>query len=112
MHGLENLRVFHADGRQRIDVEKPAIIDLVRGDSPVTEPIRLLIQESFEAVEAFRLPAAAVEVIQRSGQGFAHLAAGVQQHAQPPPRDILFAVPLLHGLRGDRHRARANVPRP
>ena len=44
MHGLEDRRVFHAQGGELVDVEEASIIDFLGGDTPVREPIRLLIE--------------------------------------------------------------------
>jgi len=38
---LEDLRILHADGGERIDVEKSPVIDLFARDPPVRQPIGL-----------------------------------------------------------------------
>ena len=57
----ENRRVFHSDGAQVVDIEKPPVIDLLRRHRPVREPVHLPAQEFVQQVEAPRVPSDTVE---------------------------------------------------
>ena len=59
---VEDLGILHADGRQVVDVEEAAIVDLVGGRLPVREPIDLGVEQLVEAVEAVRVAGRAVEL--------------------------------------------------
>src|SRR5579872_3415306 len=45
MDGGKHFGIFHADCHQLINVEETAVIDLVGGDSPVTQTVRLPAQQ-------------------------------------------------------------------
>ena len=62
MNGFEHARILNANRRQIVDVEKPPVIDLVRRDSPVSQPVPLLLQQSFQLIEAFRISCFAVDI--------------------------------------------------
>ena len=88
---LEHRRVFHAERRELIDVEEPAIVDFLRGHSPVREAIRLLVEQSIEIVEASRLAGNAVEVAHARLDERRHAGAGSSQHGETPLHDLLLA---------------------
>ncbi len=98
MHRVEHLGLLDSNRRQRVDIKKSSIVDLIGRHAPVAEPIRLLQQKGLQAIEALRLAPIAVEFVQRRGQGLAHLAAGLQQHAEAAAGDVFFAMTLLHRL--------------
>ena len=52
MDRLEDLRVLDAESGQRVDVEEPAVIDLVRGRAPVGETVGLRLEQLVQPVEA------------------------------------------------------------
>ena len=58
---LKDVGPLHADGRQLVDVEKPAIVDLVRGHAPIGEPVGLVLQQLVQQIEAPRVPLHAVK---------------------------------------------------
>ena len=49
---VEDLRPFHAQGGQLVDVEEAAIVDLVGGDAPERQAIGLGVEQLVEQVEA------------------------------------------------------------
>ncbi len=65
MDGLEDGRLFDADGGERIDVKETAVIDLVGGHTPITEPIWLGFEQCFEPVKAAGNPRGPVEAFER-----------------------------------------------
>ncbi len=56
VRGVEDGLVLDTEGGKIVDVEEASIVDLVCGDSPVREPIRLLLEELVQRVEAGGLP--------------------------------------------------------
>ena len=99
MGRLKDLRVLHADGAQAVDVEEPAVIDLLSGHAPVREAVDLLVHELVQEIEALRIAFCPVETAGYSFQVRPELGAGMIQGVQPPLDDLLFAVPLLDALR-------------
>ena len=69
MHRGEHFGIFHANGRQIVDVEEAPVIDLVHGDAPEAETVGFALEQPFQAVEAAGLAAAAVDFIQRRIDG-------------------------------------------
>ena len=51
---VENLRQFHPDRGQIVDVKKAAVIDFFRRHAPEGEPIGLIVQQSIEPIETAR----------------------------------------------------------
>ncbi len=99
MHALKDLRVLDADRGHLIDVEKPAVVDLVGRDSPIAEPIGLLVEKRFQAIETGRFAAAAVELEERRGQRVANFRACTDDdRRQTPPRNLLLAITFLNRL--------------
>ena len=60
VHRREDVGVLDADGGQVVDVEEPAIVNLLGGHAPVAETVGLLGQEGRQAIETPRLALAAV----------------------------------------------------
>ena len=58
---VEHGRIFHTDRGQLVDVEKTPVVDLLRGDPPMREPIGLLGEQRVEPVEAPGIATGAVE---------------------------------------------------
>ena len=58
---LEHLRLLHADGRQLVDVEEAAVVDLVGRHPPEGQPVGLGVEQRLEPVEAARVARPAVE---------------------------------------------------
>ena len=51
----EHVAVLDAQAGQRVDVEEPAVVDLVRRGPPVRQPVRLLLEQLVQLIEARRL---------------------------------------------------------
>ena len=57
----EDVGILHADGRQVIDVEEPAVVDLLSGHAPVGQPVRLVHEQVVEQIEAAGVARRAIE---------------------------------------------------
>ena len=53
MRGREHLGVLGPQAGEVGDLEKPAVIDLVRGDAPVSEPVMLLLEKPVQRQAVF-----------------------------------------------------------
>ncbi len=51
---VEDLRQFHPDRRQVVNVEEAPVVDLLRRDPPEGEAISLVAEEGIERVETAR----------------------------------------------------------
>src|SRR5437762_768849 len=65
VRGVENIRQFHADSRQIIDVEKPPVIDFLGRHSPESEAVGLSVQQFIQPIETARIPDVAVNRLDR-----------------------------------------------
>ena len=90
----EDRRVFHANGRQFVDVEKTAIIDLVGGRLPVRKPIDLGVEQFIEVVvtvwivdRAAQFPHVAVDELGDCRRAFGQFAQAALDH-------LFFALSL------------------
>src|SRR5260221_9930397 len=88
MRLFEDCRLLHADTRQLIDVEEPAVIYLVGCDSPEGEPIVLLLQEAVQRHEPVRLTGPTAEI----------LGPGVQKTRDDPPGSPEISQWFLHAV--------------
>ena len=61
---LEDLRILHAQRRQIVDIKKAPIVDFVRCDPPVREPVGLRIEQHMQRVEARTVARDAVQALQ------------------------------------------------
>ena len=52
---LEQLRQFDAQPGEVVDVEKPAIVDLLGRDAPEREPVGLFLEQKMQPAEAVRI---------------------------------------------------------
>ncbi len=52
---LKHLRVLDFDGSELVDIEEPAIVNLFSRHPPITEAIRLRIEQGVEQVEGSRV---------------------------------------------------------
>ncbi len=91
---VEDVDVLHADRGQLVDVEEPPIIDLVAGDPPIGQPIRLLGQKLVEQVEALRLAPRAVKERHVLLNELVDCRGRFGQLLQPPLDHFFFAAPL------------------
>ena len=65
VHLVEHRRILHPQRRQLVDVEEPPVVDLLRRDAPVRQPVRLRVRAARRGVEAARLAGDAVEAPRR-----------------------------------------------
>ena len=96
---LEDDRILGADGRERVDVEEAAVVDLFRRDAPVGEPIDLRREEPIEEVEAARLARLAVEDRDVLLEVLADARVRRAEGRDAPLDDFLLAAPLVTLLR-------------
>ena len=68
MGGLEDVLALHAQGGQVVDVEEPAVVDLVGGHPPVGQAVALVLEQVVQQVEAPRVARLAVERAPRSAR--------------------------------------------
>ncbi len=83
MRLLEDFPALDADTGEVIDVEEAAIIDFFGGDSPVGEPVGLLVEERLERIERSRIPRGAIVLVERGRKGVAELFGGIVKRTQP-----------------------------
>ena len=81
MGRFENLRQFHPDRREIVDVEEAAVIDFLRRHAPEGEPVRLLVQQLVERIEAARIAGRAVDLRQRLLDRLLHLRRFLQRRS-------------------------------
>ena len=55
MRRVENLRQFHPDGGEIVDVEEAPVVDFLRRDPPEGEAIGLIVQQRIERIETARI---------------------------------------------------------
>ena len=65
VRAVEHAGLIHAQRREVIDVEEPAVVDLVDRDAPVRQPVGLGVEQRIERVEAVRIAGCAVEPRER-----------------------------------------------
>ena len=96
---VEDVRVLRPQARQLGHVEEAPVVDLLGRDSPVGEPVDLLLQEPVERIEAGGVP----DVPPIGGHvGIEELAnpgARGAEAGEPPLDDLLLAPELLDLLR-------------
>ena len=61
VRGLEDIFALHRQRGQVVDVEEPAVVDLVRANPPVRKAIALVLEQVVHELEAARVARAAVE---------------------------------------------------
>ncbi len=90
VRGLEHFRQFHANRRERVDIEKAPVIDLFARHAPVAEAIILRAQERVERLH--RLPVARhLHLRHRLADRQAKRLQFFRQRAQPALDDELLA---------------------
>ena len=55
VRGLKHLRQLHSNGCQRVDIEKAAVVDLLRSHAPGAEPVGLQAQQLIQPVKVRRI---------------------------------------------------------
>ena len=94
MRRIEDVLALHAEGGQLVDVEEPAVVDLLRGDAPKSEPIRLVVEHLFEQIETRGVAGRAVELGHRAGDEVADRRILRGQRSEAPLDDLLLALPF------------------
>src|SRR4051812_10942840 len=79
VYGCEDGTLFYADGGQLVNVEEAAVVNLVGGDPPVRQTIRLFGEKLLQAVEAARVVPPAVQLRERLMNGVTRLLAALDQ---------------------------------
>ena len=110
---LEHGGILHPDRRQVVDVEEPPVVDLVPGDPPVRDAIRLRGQHGVEPVEALRLAGSAVHEpdhvlhvrLHRGGLAHEGVQPALDQRRVAPTRGLALRVRVgpLRQTGGGRH---------
>src|SRR5260370_42488842 len=90
--GFEDRRHFGTDCAEMVDVEETPVVDLVCGHMPEREPICLVGEEFFEAVEAMWVAPGPVEIPKRLIELPSDRAARFDQR-RGPRLDYLFLPP-------------------
>src|SRR5687768_9077905 len=99
MNRAEHFRQLDSDRRKVIDVEEAPVIDLVRRNAPERQAVRLIVEETFEVVEAGRRARRPVDVRKDLFHGVTHLGTAADQLAQSPFRDFLLPLTFLKPFR-------------
>ena len=106
MRGIKDLRQFHPDRGEIVDVEEAAVIDLLRRDAPEGKAISLIIHQLIERIEAARVARRAVDLGDRSLDRLQHLRRFLAAPVEPALDDLLLPRPL-----GDACRIGLRAPR-
>ncbi|NJN36598.1 MAG: hypothetical protein HC794_05480 [Nitrospiraceae bacterium] len=94
MRRLEHQRILHPDGRQFIDVEKPAIVDLFRRHPPIRQSVGLVVQHGIQQIEASRIALPAIDQADVLIQKPPDHRAAVDQRGQAALDDFLLSIPF------------------
>src|SRR5260370_20124851 len=92
--GFEDRRHFGTDCAEMVDVEETPVVDLVCGHMPEREPICLVGEEFFEAVEAMWVAAGPVEIPKRLLELRSYRAPPFDQRRQPRLDYLLLQLAL------------------
>ena len=65
--GVEHGGHLDADGRELVDVEKPAVVDFLGGHAPEAQPVGLRLDELVQPVEGTRLARLSLEMLSWRG---------------------------------------------
>ena len=96
---LEDLRQLHPNRGQIVDIEKAAVIDLLRRHAPEREPIRLIVEQRVERIEAARIARRAVDFRERLRDRRLHLRRFLATPFQASLDDLFFAGAFRDPLR-------------
>src|SRR6185312_367744 len=86
----EHFRTFYTDSGQIVDIEKPAVVNLVRGDSPETQAVGLIVEHFFQRVKTVRVAFGAIDDDQYFLQTCLDDVAVLDQGGEPPANDFFF----------------------
>jgi hypothetical protein len=65
MRVLEHFAPFYPQPGEVVDVEESPVVDLLGGDPPEREPVRLIVQQPFEPIERMGIVDPSVELRDR-----------------------------------------------
>src|SRR6202012_489170 len=83
-----------AHGGEVVDLEEAAVVDVLRGDAPEREAVRLLGEQRLQPVEAARVALLAVEVVQLLVERAASRGVLAQDALEAALDLLLAAAPL------------------
>src|SRR5262245_43255894 len=83
---------LHRNGRQFVDIEKAAIVNLVEGCPPMTKPKRLLVEQTVECVDRMGIVFTAVVTGDTPLNIATHRFASRRQLAKSPLDNFFFAL--------------------
>jgi hypothetical protein len=94
MGGGKHPWVLHAQAREIVDVEEPAVVDLIERRPPVRQTIRLQFEQTVQPIEALGRARLPVDLGHRAVDVVSHLARAVRERGQALPRHFLGALPF------------------
>src|SRR5215204_1366331 len=94
MDGLENRLILDSNRCKIVDIEKPAIVDFICRDAPISKPIPLLLEQFFQVIKTFWFTGFAVQLLDRTVDCGSHVGRLLEQ-----PGDSLLSISLCHGFR-------------
>src|SRR5678816_4714361 len=96
---VEDDRILHANGREFVDVKEPPVVDFIRRDPPMGEPIYLVAEELVQQIKALCISLCSVQ----NGDIFTYegLDRVTLRHnaCQPPPDDLFFPIAFFDSRR-------------
>src|SRR5215467_176967 len=75
-----------------IDVEEPAVVDLLTGDAPIGDAVGLIAEQHVEQVEAARVSRGAIDQIDVVVDESTHGARALEQRGQALPADVAMTL--------------------
>ncbi len=92
VRGAEDFLAVAAQCRQRRDIKESAVVDLIGGDAPVGQAIRLRGEQRIERIKAACFSRSTVQPGQGIRDGAGDLGMIGQERADPPLDDFLLAM--------------------
>src|SRR5258708_36735493 len=68
VHRRKYFGILYPDCSQIVDIEEATVVDLVSGNTPETQAIRLIGEHALQCIKAARVAFASVHVVQRGTQ--------------------------------------------
>ena len=99
MRRIKDLRQFHPDRGQIVDVEETAVVDFLRRHPPESEAIRLIVQQRIERVEATGIARRAIDLGESLLDRLLHQRRFLAAPLQPALDDFLLPGALRDALR-------------
>src|SRR6516164_10122985 len=82
MSVIEQLRQFHAQAGELVDVEKTSVIDVVGGNTEVRRAPVLILDQCVQLTPSLKAPRLAVDSFDRYLHRLPHVAASPRQRAE------------------------------